>query len=234
MYKLTTFLFLLLLSTTTMAQSDENTTSQAILTEKIIQQDLARFDKNNDGIIDTADLVQIARPNLFPEHLVGHTWIVAASFTASEGNMIPVSYPFAISIQADKAIVTQISGYNPTKSVLQQTKAEQDFISGWQRPVYALSGMIPSGTVFTLSVESAQVFTIESQEFQISADSYSNPTGKELAKKWIIEIDKQALYAADYNHGKIIEQTSGIFEDKIVSSIGHIYMVPFSPASANE
>lgn len=217
-----------------MAQSDENMTSQAILTENITAQTIAQFDKNQDGIIDIADLVQIAQPNLFPEHLVGHTWLVAASFTASEGNMIPVSYPFAITIYADKAIVTQISGYNPTKNILQQTQASQDQVTGWQRPVYALSGMIPSGTSFTLSIENAQFFSIESDEFKLSADGYSNPTGKELSKKWIIDIDKQALYAGDYKHGKIIEQTTGIYEDKVVSSVGYIYMVPFSPASTTK
>jgi hypothetical protein len=236
MYKKSTLFFLLLIlpSTIAMAQSNENQISEAILKGSISQQNFSEFDINKDGQIDVTDLVKIAKPDMFPKSLTGHTWLVAASFTASEGNMIPVSYSFAISIYEDKSIVSLITGSNPSKGILQQSSKDQSQQNGWQRPVYALSGMIPPGTSFTASIDNAAITRIESPNCQISPENDNNPTGKSLSKEWIIEIDKTALYAGAVSHGKIIENTTGIFEDKVVSSVGRIYMVPYAPASSDE
>jgi hypothetical protein len=201
--------------------------------------ELDKLDLNLDGRVDEADLVDLYNsnsdsPNNFPKELNGYIWAISAVFTSENLNPIPVSYSFTISIDQDSAVCTSIPGFNPTKGILKQDIANPGEVPGINRPSYSLSHTIPVGTVFDVTYsEDGSIVTLTCEPITISADDEINPIGIELQRTWTIAINVSSvfsIYPNDDNHGTITEETIGFIPDsETVTSVGGIYLAPFSP-----
>lgn len=193
--------------------------------------DFNTMDLNKDGLVDVADLVQFIKAHgSFPTDLYGYVWLIAAVFSPENGNIIPIRYPFAISITKDEVVSTTIPGFNPTKGILRQNMSGPGEVPGVNRPSCRLSLIVPEGTFFSCTeTGGGQIVTLRSDPTTIEANDPKNPVGVELHRFWTIEIDNESLFTGGTYHGTITEETTGFLPDsEPIITTGRIYLAPFS------
>jgi len=220
---------------TTLTELGQNLNDAVIGKNEFTDQELAEMDLNEDGVVDVADIVKFDRSTATgtPLGLRWYKWIIAASFTSDVSNnsipqIVPMSYSFALVFGNESATVSEISGFDPTKSGLGQEIAGRGEPPGSGRPTYPLTNVIQVDTRFTITEEGKNVI-LTSGQITIKGDDPMNPTGHAFRRRCTIRINKEFLTSAEVDHGTIEEVTTGFTPNPIVSAKGKIFMAPFSP-----